>query len=383
MTLTPGLGPVLIDRLVTAHGSAAACLSLSASELERVRSIGTSKSGSIAAGLRDSLALAERELELAASKGVQILCRGMPGYPSLLFPLPSAPPILYVRGSPSWEGATGPDRFALAIVGSRRCSAYGLEQADRFGGTMGLAGITVVSGGAMGIDTAAHRGTIRAGGRTIAVLGCGLCHDYPPENAELFAKIADGRGAIVSELPLQTPPTPENFPSRNRIISGLSLGVLVIEAADRSGALITARVAAEDHGREVFALPGRVDSPSSRGTLDLIKSGGAALVTEPGDIIQILESPARHADGGTHAARYLLPNDADNDRAGTAQHDVGALFESQSVPHDPILAALSSSLTIDQLASTTSIPIHELRARMTLLELQRKVKRVGPRFDRS
>ncbi|MEK6701242.1 MAG: DNA-processing protein DprA, partial [Planctomycetota bacterium] len=350
---------------------------------ERIRAIGSGKSSSIAGGIRDSLPLAEKELELAASMGVAILCRGTPGYPPLMAPLPSAPPILYVKGTPAWSESTGPDRFALAIVGSRRCSAYGLEQADRFGGAMGLAGITVVSGGAMGIDTGAHRGALRAGGRTIAVLGCGLCHDYPPENAELFAKIAAGRGAIVSELPLQTPPSPENFPSRNRIISGLSLGVFVIEAAERSGALITARVAVEDHGREVFALAGRVDSPSSRGTLELIKSGGAALVTEPGDIIQSLETPARHLDSGTHSARYLSPSSDGSGQSKSAQAESPALFEPQIAPSDPILAALSSSMTIDQLADTTALPMQELRARLTLLELQRKVKRAGPRFDRS
>jgi DNA processing protein len=176
------------------------------------------------------------------------------------------------------------DLNGIALVGSRKCSHYGREQAERFAALLGGAGFTVISGGARGVDSAAHRGALsHTSGRTIAVLGSGIDVPYPPENANLFEQIA-AQGAVLSEYAMGTPPLPENFPRRNRIVSGMSRGVLVIEADERSGALITARQAGEDHGRPVFAIPGRVDNPLSSGPHKLIRDG-ATLVTNLEDII--------------------------------------------------------------------------------------------------
>ncbi len=204
-------------------------------------------------------------------------------YPAMLRSIPDPPAVLYLRGELQPR-----DLHALAIVGSRKCSYYGREQAERFAAILSAAGMTVISGGARGIDSAAHRGAIsHPEGRTIAVLGSGVDVPYPPENEKLFEQIAGGRGAVLSEYPLGAPPVAENFPRRNRIVSGMSRGVLVVEADVRSGALITARQANEEQGRTVFALPGRVDNALSVGPHQLIRDG-AILVTQLSDILDDL-----------------------------------------------------------------------------------------------
>lgn len=381
LTLTPGLGPALIRRLVEEFGGAERVFAASPARLETVRGIGPGKSGPISTGLRESAELADRELDLAAKLGVSLLAIGSAGYPSLLAEIPDAPPILYVRGTLAPAEA---DRYAVAIVGSRECTAYGIEQSRRFAGVLGRAGLTIVSGGARGIDTSAHRGTIDAQGRTVAVLGCGLAHAYPPENAELFETIVRaGHGAVVSELPLDTPPTARNFPARNRIISGLSLGVLVVEAGEKSGALITARLAVEEHGREVMVIPGRVDSRSAIGSLRLIKDGAAALVTEPGDVLALLESPARHHHGGTHEARYSLLSASADEPATPADSPKLFAEPALSVSQRAILDALAEALTLDELCHTTGIAPGAVRAELTVLEIQQRVRRVGARFERA
>lgn len=408
LTLWPGLGPVLIARLIETFGHPGEVVNASAAQLERVRGIGSQTAVKLAADRRDLDRLVEAELTKAEQLNVRIVGQHEPDFPGLLAGLPDAPPILYIRGTlrPADE-----DRYAVAIVGSRECSSYGIEQARRFAGLLASSGLTIVSGGARGIDTAAHRGALISKGRTIVVLGCGLAHAYPPENAPLFDEVADierGGGAVVSELPLDTIPKPENFPARNRIISGLSLGVIVIEATERSGALITARIAAEEHGREVMALPGRVDSAKSAGALRLIKGGGAAMVTEPGDVLAILESPAHHHFRGSHADRYpaIVPEAAeaaepaeaiDEPRVTTRVRRApvpkpveselgqtpGLLKATASVEQRKILEALAEPKTLDELTHATGMVASALRSDLTMLEIQRRVRRAGSKFERS
>jgi DNA processing protein len=279
LSLTSGIGPILTRRLVTAAGSAEAACGADAALLRTVEGIGAGKAGTISAALRSAAPEVDAELRRASAADAHILCPDDDAYPPLLHEIPDPPSVLYVRGSLEPR-----DLHALAIVGSRKCTFYGREQAERFAVLLAGVGMTVVSGGARGVDSATHRGALsHPAGRTIAVLGCGVDVVYPPENASLFAAIAQ-RGAVVSEFPMGAGPARENFPRRNRIISGISRGVLIVEADERSGALITARQAYDDQGRPVFALPGRVDNPLSVGPHRLIRDG-ATLTTNLQDIL--------------------------------------------------------------------------------------------------
>src|SRR5438552_538264 len=282
LAMTEGIGPILTRRLVDAAGGAEAACAASATLLRSIDGITNAKVQTILESMRS--ANVDDELRRCDQLGVRVICPDDSDYPTLLTQIPDPPPVLYVRGA--FEPR---DLNSLAIVGSRKCSFYGREQAERFAALLAGAGFTVVSGGARGIDSAAHRGAIsHPNGRTIAVLGSGIDVPYPPENAPLFEQIAaSGRGAVVTEYPLGTPPVAENFPRRNRIVSGMSRGVLVVEADERSGALITARQAADDHNRPVFALPGRVDNALSAGPHKLIRDG-AILTANLEDILQNL-----------------------------------------------------------------------------------------------
>jgi DNA processing protein len=224
---------------------------------------------------------AEKEIELCAQKGIDFLLYSDRDYPALLKEIADPPLLLYKKGA-----LIDHDRNAIAIVGTRQPSFYGRTQAKRFARELASRGLTIVSGLARGIDQVAHDGALQIPyGRTIAVMGCGLDVIYPKENEDLFQRILE-RGAVLSEYPLGTPPLPENFPRRNRILSGLSYGTFVVEAHSRSGSLITAHQAVEQ-GREVFALPGSVDQLTSRGAHQLIKEG-ACLVEMPEDILLVL-----------------------------------------------------------------------------------------------
>jgi DNA processing protein len=257
---------------------------LSRRDLERVPGIGplTSKAIVEAGDPR-------REIDLARRSGIEILSSTAPAYPPALRALYDHPILLYRRGATS-----DADALSIGIVGSRQCTDYGRRQAARFGEELARLRITVVSGLARGTDTAAHRGALAAPeGRTIAFLGSGLLRIYPPENARLLDEIC-ARGAAFSEFPLESAPETMNFPRRNRLISGLSLGVLVVEAAERSGALITADWALEQ-GRDVFCLPNSIESPMSRGCHRLIKQG-AKLVEEAADILEEIPAFANLVD---------------------------------------------------------------------------------------
>ena len=277
--LAAGVGATTFRRLCEAFGAPGDVLAARPRDWRRVPGVGAKTAEAIAAVTDADV---DEELGRTAAHHVQPVCLADAAYPAALKTIYDPPPVLYVRGE-----LAEADAVAVGVVGSRRCTHYGMEQAERFGQFLGRAGLTVVSGGARGIDTAAHRGALAGGGRTLAVMGCGLAQTYPPENAPLFERIvAEGRGAIVSELPMPTAVLSGNFPTRNRIISGLSLGALVIEAARRSGALHTAREAAEQ-GRPVLALPGRVDSAMSAGTNELIREG-ATLVQNLDDVLEAL-----------------------------------------------------------------------------------------------
>jgi DNA processing protein len=224
----------------------------------------------------------KKELMVAEKMGLKLITRDDAEYPLNLKNISGAPIVLYVKGRLKKE-----DELSIAIVGSRRASIYGLSAADKFAYGLSEKGVTIVSGLARGIDTYAHRGALKQGGRTIAVIGSGFRNLYPEENLRLSEEIAQN-GAVISEFPLDTQPLPQNFPRRNRVISGLSQGVLVVEAGRNSGALITADFALEQ-GREVFCLPGEIDSVTSFGTNTLIKEG-AKLVTGLEDILEELVS---------------------------------------------------------------------------------------------
>ncbi len=282
LNLTGDIGSIRLHKLLRYFKEPQDVFSAPQQQLMQVAGIGENIAARISAFKEEAL---DEEFALARKLNLRIITQDDAEYPENLRNIPDPPPVLYLKGR-----LTAEDNLALAIVGSRRASLYGLSSAEHFAGELAGLGFSIVSGMARGIDTAAHRGALKAGGRTIAVIGSGFNHIYPRENQGLAEKIAEG-GAVVSEFPVNAKPLKQNFPRRNRVISGLSLGVLVVEAARNSGALITADFALEQ-GREVFALPGKIDVSTSLGTNTLIKQG-AKLVCAIEDILEELKTPLK------------------------------------------------------------------------------------------
>lgn len=357
--LIDGVGPLTFSRLLIQLGDPEQALGASLSELRGVHGIGPEKADRIVRG-RDSTA-ADAEIETAAAHGVRIICRADEEYPPGLRQIPDAPIVLYAKGE-----LRPTDAVAVAIVGSRRCTIYGSEQARRFGELLAGAGFTVVSGLARGVDAFAHHGAVEAGGRSIAVMGQGLTDIYPPENRALAEKLLES-GAWLSELPLKAEVRAENFPARNRIIAGMSLGTLVVEAGQRSGALITARLASE-YNREVFAIPGRVQDPMSFGTNDLIRTGGAKLVMCLEDILDELGEVGRRMRPATPA-----PEAAPTREPATAVRELPLLSAAEArvyqvVGYDELLQ--------DAVIRAAELPPGEVLAALTGLELKGLIRRL-------
>ena len=287
-----------------------------------------------------------KEIESSKDKGIRILTLYDEDYPKNLKEIYDPPFVLYVKGE-----FLPADENAVAIVGSRGASFYGLSCAKDFSFRLSQYGLTIVSGMARGIDTVSHRASLDAGGRTIAVLGSGLNRIYPPENEGLFAEIAK-KGVVISQFALDTPPVAKNFPIRNRIISGLSRGVLVVEASLKSGALITARYALEQD-RDVFAIPGKLSSPTSSGTNDLIKQG-AKMVTEPEEILKELRYNFSKVPGGE-----VLP------RTGLTS------------PESAVAGILSDEpMYIDAICEETGLSVPEMMSVLMQLELKGVIKQL-------
>lgn len=352
LNMLPQVGPVRFGRLIERFGSPAAILSATASALRGVEGIGPEVS-SVITSWRDHADLDE-ELGLAEKAGARVIQRGDPEYPPLLREIHDPPIVLYVLGKLEERD----HRHGLGVVGTRRPGHYATEAAKKLSYQLAYAGITVYSGLARGIDTAAHLAAIAANGRTVAVLGSGLSGIYPEENIPLAGKITSGHGAVVSEFPMATAPTRQTFPKRNRIISGCSFGLLVVEAGLNSGALITAREAAEQ-GRSLYAVPGQIDRPGALGSNRLIQQG-AKLVIDAGDILSELPllSAAPVALSGPREPMGLSGDD---------------LAVYRAIGDDPADA--------DVIAVRSGLPAATVSARLISLELGRHVKAVpGGRF---
>ena len=360
LNMTPGIGPRAAAKLLERFGSAEAVFGATRVELEKCRLLPEAVDSIIA---RDMHERAESELEAVRKIGGDILVLDDGVYPSFLREIYDPPIALYVKGA--WSECL--DQPCVAIVGSRKCSTYGQNAALMLARDLAQRGVTVVSGFARGIDAAAHRGAIEADGRTIAVLGTGIDETYPRDHKKLGEEILERGGAMVSQFPLRTPPVSENFPYRNRIISGLSLGVVVVEAAENSGSLITARLAIEQN-REVFAVPGNITSRNSFGTNYLIKGAGAKLVQQWQDIAAELPPQI--------AARLLPPPLGQKKKEKSLADQLALVPQGLSGFEQSVFKLLSADdpAHIDALVDKSRLTISDLTAALLTLEMRDLVR---------
>ena len=365
LALIPGLGPKLTAALLERFGSASAARTATAAQLRSIPHVGEKLAESFATALRTVDVKAE--LERLAHHGVRPVPLGDPDYPPPLATVVSPPPLLYFRGS--WTPA---DAGCIGIVGSRSCTSYGKKMADQIARGLVRAGLTIVSGLARGIDAVAHRSTLDAGGRTLAVLAGGLAEIYPPEHAELADEIA-GKGALISETPMTVAPQPGMFPARNRIISGLSRAVVVVEANARSGALITARHALEQ-GREVFAIPGNADSAASAGCLELIRAG-ARLVRSADDVLEDLKGLA--APKNEKPQSRPLPTLFEGTASPPPVPEPPANLEPT---HQKVWDLLGSKRHGDELVRESGLAIGDLSRALMQMDLKRLIRRLPGNF---
>lgn len=358
LNLIPGVGPIrtrhLLDRF---GGDPVAILRASRAGLEQVPGLGPQLVEAIAGW--QAIVDLPGEMRRIREAGVSILTLDDPGYPALLRQIYDPPPVLYVKGRLTAEDGQG-----VAVVGSRLTTSYGLEVARKLSYQLAYTGVSVISGGARGADTAAHQGALGGQGRTVAVLGTGIDRVFPPENKALFERIAE-QGALVTQFPFGRPADRGTFPARNRIVAGMSLGTVVVEAGLSSGALITAHLA-NDQGRQVFAVPGRIDNPRSKGCHDLIKKG-AKLCEGIEDILSEFEY------------RFPASNRPD---PGPGQPELPALTLSPA--EQAVWDALGDeALEIDPLIRRSGLAPSGVQVALFSLELKRLVRQgPGGRFER-
>ncbi len=368
LNLIRGLSPTKIKRLLEHFKSPKDILRANISELKTVEGINENLTRRIKSDPKD--AGLEEELRGIKKSDIRVISILDAAYPKNLKEIYDPPVVLYIKGALKES-----DDISLSIVGTRAPSYYGLSQAEKFSYQLALRGVTIVSGMARGIDSAAHNGSVKAKGKTIAVLGSGLSVIYPPENKDLFDKISQS-GAIISEFPMETPPDRENFPRRNRIISGLSLGTLVIEAARNSGSLITAGFALEQ-GREVFAIPGNVSSKGSFGTNRLIKEG-AKLVEDIEDIIEEIEPFKRVVKKNAQGETKKINSRLDPSLRGTGMVYPLGLDADERLFFDSLSS--DNPLHIDNIAAGLKCPANKLLAMAMKLELAGLIKQLPGKF---